>query len=746
MSGCVLFLQLNFLPEPIWFWGLIPTVFLLFFSKTRLASFLLLGMLWTFFQLLGAIDNRLSSELEGNDVRITGTIANIPARTSSQIRFIFKPDKSQLSLPDKIQVSWYKPLPVEINANEQWQLTLRLKKVHGMSNPGGFDYEAWLFRQNIGATAYVRSSTDNKKIAEASFFSINTLRQSLINKLDKYLTNSPNLGLIEGLTTGIRQNISPKQWTTLSASGTSHLLAISGLHIGLAAAIGFFFFRWLWSLRPKNLLLIPATEFALIGSFLAALFYAALAGFSIPTQRALLMLIVLLIGLSSRRPVGTSSLLALSMLIILFIDPIAVLSAGFWLSYAAVGLILYLSNNRFPAPHWQWLKIHGLIAFGLSPLLLFFFLQTSLIAPLANLIAIPFISFIIVPLLLLASLMLWLLEPLGAVLLHITDYLLSVFWPVLDYLADLSFATYTLAPLPFYYFIPIIISTLLLLAPRGFPAKWLSIVGLAPLFLYTPLRPDNNDFWFSLLDVGQGLSAVIQTRDHTLVFDTGAKFSSSFNTGTAVVYPYLRHQGINTLDTLIISHADNDHIGGAEPLINLMPPHKVMTSATNKLPNSINCYQSQSWNWNGVNFEILYPNKNDVGSKNNLSCVLKVSNQEGSVLLTGDIEKEAENKLIARYPNKLSSTVLIAPHHGSKTSSSAQFIKAVAPEIVLIPAGYKNRYHFPNNQVISRYKANDIAIFTTSEHGALTIKFENGTVPTVSSWRTTNKKIWSNVQ
>jgi len=743
MFGCVLFLQLNFLPEPVWFWIILPTVILLFFTKARILAYLLFGILWTFCSVQGEIDSRLTAELEGQDIRLSGTIASIPERNSNRIRFIFKPNKNHYSLPNKIRLNWYKPLPIEINANEQWQLTVRLKQIHGMSNPGGFDYEAWLFQQGIGATGYVRSSSNNTKLATASVYSINSLRQALMNKLELYLAESPNLGLIEGLMTGIRHNINPQQWQILSTTGTSHLLAISGLHIGLAGAIGFICFQWIWLLRPKNLLLIPASEFSAIGSLLAALFYAALAGFSIPTQRALIMLIVLLIGILSRQPVIASSLLAASMLIVLLLDPIAVLSIGFWLSFSAVGLILYLTNHRFPSPRWQWLKIHGLLALGLSPLLLLFFLQTSVISPIANLIAIPFISFIIVPLLLLASVMLWLFEPLGAILLHTADYLLSLTWPLLDYLANISFSTYSITPLPFYYFIPIITGMVLLLSPRGFPAKWIGLVGFVPLLLFTPTKPNDSEFWFSLLDVGQGLSAVVQTSNHILVFDTGAKFSPQFNMGSAVLTPYLRHQGIRAIDKLIISHGDNDHIGGAIPLMAIIPTEQVISSTTDRLPESIPCYQQKPWQWDGVNFEILYPSKNDIGSENNLSCVLRVSSQHGSVLLTGDIELLAESRLVQRYHDRLSSTVMLAPHHGSKTSSSLQFINTVSPKIVLIPSGYRNRYHFPHKKVVSRYKTNGIPIFTTAEHGAMTIKFEEGTIPTVSSWRHIDRKIWS---
>jgi competence protein ComEC len=744
MFGCVLFLQLRSMPNLLWFWALLPASILLIHAKSRLFAYLLFGMLWTMLCTANYIESRLSPEIEGQDIIVTGIVATIPDRDSNHIRFIFKPDKSSLILPDKLRINWYKPLPIDLNSGEHWQLTLRLKQTHGMSNPGGFDYESWLFQQGIGATGYVKTAESNHKLASAPNYAINTLRQSLLSQLNTHIGTSPNLGLIEGLTTGIRRNINKQQWQTLRASGTSHLLAISGLHIGLAAAIGFFCFKYLWSLRAKNLLLLPAIEFAALGAASLALFYAALAGFSIPTQRALIMVIVVLLGILSRKPPTSPSLLAISLLIILALNPFAVLSAGFWLSFSAVALILFVSQNKVPNPRWHWLKIHGLLAFGLSPFLLFFFLQTSLIAPIANIIAIPFISLIIVPLLLLASILLWLFEPLGIVMLHLADYLLSLFWPILNYLAVVPYANYSVQAIPFYYILSLAVGTVLLLAPRGFPAKWLGVLGFAPLLLFTPPHPDKNEFLFTLLDVGQGLAAVIQTYSHTLVFDTGPKFGESFNTGTAVIQPFLQSRGIRKIDTLIISHGDNDHIGGALPLINQVSVNTILTSITNKLPNSLPCYSGPAWHWDGVYFEVLSPNQHDVDSKNNLSCVLKVSNNQGSVLLTGDIEKAAEKRLVERYPASLNATILVAPHHGSKTSSSLPFINAVKPKLVLIPAGYRNRYHFPHIKVLKRFQQQKIPVFSTADYGAMSIQFNENELSVLSSWRDKTRKIWTN--
>lgn len=747
MLGCLVFLQLPSLADSAYLWlMLISAIIFLIFAKTRLFAYLLLGGLWVLVQASIVLHDRLAPILEGQDLLITGIIADIPEHDGQRIRFEFTPDKivEQIRLPSKLRLNWYKPLPSSLNAGERWQLTVRLKQIHGMANPGSFDYERWLFQQRIGATGYVRNHHDNIKLAKPSFYSVNALRQQIVDKLNHHLHGSPQRGLIQGLTTGIRESINAEQWQTLRRSGTNHLLAISGLHIGLASAIGFFVFRWLWSRRAKNLLLLPAKEAAAIAGFFTALFYAALAGFAIPTQRALIMIATVMIAIVIRRPVAPSSILAFSLLLILIWDPFAVLSAGFWLSFSAVAIILLTSQNRFPPPHWQWLKIHSVIAFGLTPLLLLFFMQTSLIAPIANVVAVPFISLIIVPILLLATLLLWFFEPLGIVLFKLADHLLALFWPLLDYFAHLPFANWTSVALPFYYFLAVTLGTLLLLAPRGFPAKWLGVIGLSPLLFFNPVRPEQGEFWFTLLDVGQGLATVIQTKQHTLIYDTGAKFNDSFNTGTAIVLPYLQQQGIHKIDTLVISHADNDHSGGAKPLMQHIPVDTLLSSLPIKnLSQAMPCHSGQSWQWDQVNFTMLHPDDDDEGSENDLSCVLKISNHFGSVLLTGDIEKKAEDLLISRHGDELHATIMVAPHHGSKTSSSANFIDTVQPEYILFPVGYRNRYHFPAKTIRERYQHRNITSYNSADQGAIQFKIGIDMMLAPLSYRQQTKTIWS---
>ena len=742
--GCVLFLQLSTLPSSQWFWALLPACLLLLFTKTRLLAIVMLGAIWTCFHATLIINDRLTTILEGKDITLKGTVISVPVRSGHRLQFEFKPAQlNRYALPQKLRLNWYRPLPDSLKAGEQWLLTVRLKQAHGMMNPGAFDYEGWLFQQGIGATGYVRSSPSNKRLITSPAYSINAIRQSLIETIESHLADSPHLGLIQGLTTGIRHNISQQQWQVLRLSGTSHLLAISGLHIGLAAALGFFCFRWLWARRANNLLLVPATGAGAIGGFITALFYAGLAGFSIPSQRALIMVATVMLALLIRRSVSSSHILAASLLLIVVFDPMSVLSAGFWLSFSAVAIILFISQNRLPSPRWQWAKIHLLIAFGITPLLLLFFMQTSLVAPIANFIAVPIISLLVVPILLLASILLWLVEPVGVLLLQLADLILGILWPLLDYLAALPFSSWSGSHVPILYWLPIIVGTIILLSPTRFPAKWLGILGFMPLFLNSPNKPDQGEFWFTLLDVGQGLAAVVQTQNHVLIFDTGPKFSDSFNTGTAIIKPFLQQQGIQHIDILVVSHGDNDHSGGAIPLGNAIPVTQILSSTPQLLPDAKPCHADQSWQWDEVTFTMLHPEINDHGSENNLSCVLKISTAIGSVLLSADIESETEQLLINRYGTALKTTLLVAPHHGSKTSSSRSFIKATQAKLVLFPVGYRNRYHFPANTVIERYQQQNSLLFTTAEHGAIEFKFTRHAISPPIAWRQHAQRIWT---
>ncbi len=713
--------------------------------RIRRLMFFTIGLLWAIIFASIRLADSLPEHLEGQHLQIKGQVIGLPQYDDRRVRFDFavsQESKSNYHMPNKIRLSWFSPKQ-QISPGQYWQMTVKLKRPHGLLNPGGFDYERWLFMQNIGATGYVRNSPEPLLVLTIPVWqSFSAIRQSIANQLTVFLDRSDNIGLIKALTIGERQGISQKQWDVFRKTGTVHLLAISGLHIGLISGLMYFM---AFKIAIKFSVASPQ-KIAAISAMTMGVFYSALAGFSVPTQRSLIMLTIVMSAITLQRNTSVKNILILAMLAVLMIDPLAVLSAGFWLSFLAVAIIVYsLAGRLGKVGYWSGaFKIHWVTAFGLSPILLFYFQQVSIIAPLANFIAVPIVSLLIVPLCFAGVLSMLVSVDLAAVIFQLIDKILQGLWLTLSAMAELPFASVAAVPPPFYAMPFALLGVFVLLSPRGIPARWLGCVLLLPLLVVKQDKPQIGEAKMTLLDVGQGLSAVIQTAKHTLVFDTGAKYSEQFDMGSSVVMPFLQHEGIEQVDVLVISHADNDHIGGAKSVIDQTEVQKILTSVPELLDQyqPIQCKAGQSWVWGQVVFEIISPVLDTFNSENNNSCVLKVSSKKSSVLLTGDIEQEAETWLVEQEGIWLKADILIAPHHGSKTSSSMPFLKRVKPSVVLIPAGYKNRFSFPHDEVVKRYEAIDASWMSTSEEGAITAELKNNHF-TLESVRLKNKRYWN---
>lgn len=740
-SGIIIVQQLSVLPELFWVLVLFFLALALAFFRYFRLMFFIFGLLWTIVFANFRLADRLPESLQGQYIEIEGKITGLPLFDERRVRFDFVVSKPKDNFPEKIRLSWFFPKQ-KIKANQHWQFTVKLKKPHGRLNPGGFDYERWLFVQNIGATGYVRNKPKPRLVATNSIWqSVDDLRQKIADRLMK-IEDTEYIGVIKALTIGKRDNISQQQWETFRKTGTIHLLAISGLHIGLVASLMYFLVLNI-GIRFG---LFSAQKMAAFFAISIAIFYSALAGFSIPTQRALLMLTIAMAAISWQRNITSINTLALALLAVLIVDPFAVLSAGFWLSFLAVALIIYsLASRLGKAGYWVGaIRIHWVTAIGLAPLLLLFFQQVSIIAPIANLLMVPVISLIVVPLCLIAVLLMVYSTGLAEQLLALVSQILHGVGFILSKLAALPYSTISTSSLPLYSIPLAVCGVVILLAPRGVPVRWLGIVMFLPLVFVEIEKPGLGEVKMTLLDVGQGLSAVIETSDHVLVFDSGAKYSEQYDMGNAVVIPFLQSKQINLVDTLIISHADNDHIGGAESIIEGSQVNKIFVSAVDMLEqySPVQCQAGQSWVWDQVRFEILSPRENIFIGENDNSCVLKVSSDQGSILLTGDIEVLAENWLVNNAATQLASDILIAPHHGSKTSSSIRFLKQVAPSIILIPSGFKNRFGFPHQEVLKRYEAINAAVFNVADQGALIIKVKNDLF-VVRSSRSEQSSYWN---
>ncbi|MEJ2573243.1 MAG: DNA internalization-related competence protein ComEC/Rec2 [Gammaproteobacteria bacterium] len=755
LTGISLFQPLQALPDPWWGLLFLPAPALVWRYR-RLWPVLVvsLGFLWGWLHAALILHRQLPASLEGEDVTVQGMIASLPERDARRAHFEFALEslyrgKTAYPVPGRISLNWYYP-EARLRVGDRWRLHVRLKRPHGLRNPGGFDYEAWLFRHHIRATGYVRHDEANRLLSSnLGDQPVNRLRQGLSQRITAALGGREFAGIVRALAVGDRAAIGHAQWQTLTATGTNHLVAISGLHVGIVAGIAFFLVRALWSRIPRLNLYWPAPMVAALAGVIAAIGYAAMAGFSIPTQRSVIMVMVGLGSLLLGRKIRPTHMLAWALLLVVLWDPLAVLEPGFWLSFAAVAVIFYGMGQRL-APRglwWKWGRVQVLIALGLTPLLLILFQRVSLVAPLANLVAVPWVTLVVVPLTLLGSALLVAVPALGGLFLGLANQAMGWLWPILQGLAHSPMAQWVQPAPPPWAYVPALLGVIWMLAPRGMPGRWLGGVLLAPMVAVQPARPPPGEAWFTLLDVGQGLSAVVETTSHALVFDAGPATSGRFNAGSAVVIPFLRHDGINRVDTLVVSHGDMDHRGGVSAVLRQIQVRRLLTSVPDKIHwrqgRVESCVAGQSWRWDGVRFEMLYPLADQPYRGNDASCVLRVQTATQTALLPGDIERRSERLLLADRPAQLPSDILVAPHHGSTTSSTAAFVRAVDPDYVLFAVGYRNRYGFPKPTVAARYAADGARLLDSASDGAITFRLGSTASPSPDSFRRASRHYWN---
>ena len=533
LIGIVIFLQVSTLP-PNWLLVFLPFTVSALFVRPKLQIFhkyilvlfcsMICGFLWAMLRADIILSNELDGTVEVETVIITGEVVSLPEIIDSGIRFEFQITEMisqagiRLENPGKVRLGWYRE-NVSILPGEYWRLHVRLKRPYGFSNPGGFDYEGWLFQHRIRATGYVRNREQNELLYSASPFSVNYQRHLLRSLINTSHIADFEKSLISALSLGDRSKITAKQWQTLTRTGTSHLLAISGLHIGLVAGLFFIVGRWLWAFAGSLPLQISSQRFAALSGLLGALIYAAMAGFSIPTQRALIMLSMWMLSLFFNRKYVVSDIISISLLAVLIIDPFAAMDAGFWLSFIAISIIAYGMTCRVQTNiygwrnvWWKWGRVQYLVAVGLFPVLVLWFQQYPLVGILANIIAVPYISLIVVPMVLLGIVLLPFVFPVAELVLQIAGQFLGFLWPFLEYLSSLEFNLWhSASPSPL-AFVAGMIGVLILLLPKGMPARWVGIFWLFPLLLPHSESPETGDFWLAQLDVGQGLASVIQTQ------------------------------------------------------------------------------------------------------------------------------------------------------------------------------------------------------------------------------------------
>ena len=690
-----------------------------------------LGVLLTVWRAQGLLDERWPVEAHGSDRVLEGRIAGLPERDAQSLRFLFAPDAPRnAAVPRRIRVAWYDK-GAAVRGGECWRFTLRLRTPHGSLNPGGFDYEGWMFRSRIGATATVREAVRRDC---ASRDRVLEWRQVLVDAIARALPKHPAAPVLAALTVGDESTITSEDWEVFRATGTSHLVAISGFNIALVAGVAFFLCRWLWSAWPPLCLRLPAQRAALLGSAAIAGLYALLAGFDAPVQRAVLMLWIVLAALWTHRASRPSRVLALAWLAILVLDPLAIASPGLWLSFGAVAAIFYVSLGRLRAPgFWHGaVTLQWLLAVALAPLTLFFFQGASWAAPLVNLLAVPFFT-LLTPWAL-GGLLLYVAWPAaGLPVLESAAFMLELFRRALAWLASGPELLVPAAP-SFAALLVALVGVALLFAPRGLPLRALGLVCLVPLFAGGGGAPPPR-LSVTALDVGQGLAVVLRTSHHALLYDAGPAFDEGFDAGASIVAPYLLREGLRDLDLLLLSHGDRDHSGGVAAVRRKVHVHAEIGTASP-------CLEGTRWNWDGVSFEILNgpaPGRSD----NDGGCVLQVRSPEFSVLLPADVEAATEARLVSRYGERLRSDLLLTPHHGSKTSSTPEFVAAVRPKWVIHSAGWRHHFHHPRPEVVARYAGIGAVQFTTGVEGAVEVGRDDDGEFRIGGYRREAAKFWN---
>jgi competence protein ComEC len=713
---------------------------------------------------------KLSATLEGRDLLVTGVVATMAQTNDAGVRFRLDVESARLAgsttdtpvqLPPRILLGWYGGVfggaglvgelqrqPALIQPGERWQLAVRLKAPHGGSNPHGFDFELWLWEHGLQASGYVRAGPQDPppvRIDQTGLHPVEWARQQVRDRVFERVAERRYAGLVAALVVGDQNAIDRSDWDIFRATGVAHLMSISGLHVTMFAWLAALVTGWLWRRSQRLCLAVPAPSAALVGGVCLAGAYALFSGWGVPSQRTVLMLatVGLLRLLGKRWPWPQVWLLACA--VVVAIDPWALLQAGFWLSFVAVGVLFAtdsgansqgntLAGGRFYALfREQWV-----ITLALAPLTLLLFGQLSLVGLVANALAIPWVTLIITPL------------AMGGVLLaplwDLAASAMAAMALCLELLASVPYATLSVAQAPLWAGAVGLVGGVLLVMPLPWSLRLVGAPLMLPVLLWQAPHPPDGQFELLAPDIGQGNAILVRTASHALMYDAGPRFSRESDAGHRVLVPLLRALHV-TVDTVMLSHRDTDHVGGAVAILAMQPQARLLSSIENEhelqaVRAATRCVAGQHWRWDGVDFDVLHPRSDDYDGRakpNAMSCTLRISNGQQTALLAGDIEQAQEARLVGAegsqelrptlpsgpgpvpgMGDRVKADVLLVPHHGSKTSSSAAFLDAVQPRIALVQAGYRNRFGHPAESVLARYAERNIRVFDSPHCGAMT--------------------------
>lgn len=678
-----------------------------------------------------AMASRLSPADEGVPLRVEAVISGLPQVEQAQTRF-----QARVVGHGEVRLGWY-GAPV-LKVGERWNLTVKLKRPRGSINPGTLDFEQLALRQGLIATGYVQHG--EKQSTAAPEAALARLRMHLSERIASALGPAPSTALVQALALGDQRNMTQQQWELLRASGTTHLFAISGFHIGMIGLFCLLTLRALLRLLPPFGQAIAVYPWFKLIAVMVALAYGLLVGFAVPTARTCLLMLLFAALLMMRKRIDVVHALLLVGGLIVLVDPLSVLAPGFWLSFLSVGALIYALGGRpRQAVFGELVQAQWASTVLLLPLTLYFFGQFSFAAVPANFLAIPLISLLVVPLALLGTAAEGMLAGAGVLLLWLAAWLLECLFFVLARLSEL-FAALTLyaLDLSFWRCALAVLGGLIALAPRGLPGRGLGLVAL--LLLLPP--PDNLPLgaWrLTVFDVGQGSAMLLETKNQRMVIDTGPAFGATSDAGSRVVVPSLRLRGIDRLDRVVVSHGDQDHAGGLKSLLRYFPAEVLSSDPSIR---TLACLAPQTFSFDQVSVHVLHPTPGLPYLKNESSCVLKIESIAGSALLPGDIGEVIEARLVRDQRDALAADVIVVPHHGSLSSSTEAFIAAVSPQLALISAGFQNRFGFPREEVLARYRRAQVELANTALDGQLVVLAQPGAPIELKRTREHMQTLW----
>jgi len=706
------------------------------------AGVLACGIGWAGVQAGWVVDAWLPASLEQKDIPVEGRVLGLPESDGHSTRYRFRVDAArEPALRGKIiQLGWYAPKhgsAPAVEAGSRWRLVVKLKRPHGLRNPGPQDSERTLLANRVIAQGSVRAPGTAARLESGT--GIDAVRDRIGQRVGAVPSDAARF--IRALSVGDTRGISDDDWDVLRAAGLTHLIAISGSHVAMAAMVGVALAWLLWALAPALGHHVPRRAGMAVAGAIVATLYAALAGSEVPTLRTLLMMISAAGAIGLRRRLGVAHALSLAAILLALLDPLNLLRPGFWLSFGGVAWLAWCLQGGRRGVLREFLSAQGVATVGLLPLCVLFFAQASWVSILANLIAVPWWGLVVVPMSLLGVLLDALHAGWGAWPWQAAAWLFDLSWPVFQHMATWPGAQLRL-PEPSLLALPLaLIGAFWLLLPRGIPGKPLALLLWLPLL--APARPaiGPGEARVSIIDVGQGLSVIVRTQGHVLVYDTGPAMPGGFDAGKQAVLPTLGALGIHHVDRIVLSHADNDHAGGARSVREGIavdgteaPPHA-------PTPHEHDCSAGEHWAWDGVAFDVLSPAPGSGYVGNASSCVVRMATRAGTMLFTGDIDKATESTLVAHDPDALRADVVTAPHHGSAGSSGPEFIAATHARYVVASAGYLNKFRHPRPEVVERWSDAGATFLSTQSTGAVQLDFTGGRIAVLAE-RARRHRLW----